>query len=200
MVSSHPQFAPNNPTRRAGASQITTGGPPPAGTFFSLLSAQKPIHWPSGEKKGPTAPSVPAIAVASTSSNRRLKSSVTVPRTPLKTIVRPSGDNAMAVRLGRGEVALPLNRSAGRTSKSNFVTARSCGGKPEHTHVAIERDNLDGKRSESSLSHQSCGRGNTRSRPKTRAFRDRTFHSETRPARVMEAALRLFAQTLPEQR
>src|SRR5262245_43320190 len=116
MVSSDPQLAPYNP-EKAGASQITTGGPPPAGAFFSLLSAQKPIHWPSGEKKGPLAPSVPAIAVASSSSNRRLKSCVTVPRTPLKTIVRPSGDNAMAVRLGRGELRLPVNRSAGWTSK-----------------------------------------------------------------------------------
>src|SRR5262245_17842875 len=143
MVSSHPQFAPNNPTRRAGASQITTGGPPPAGAFFSLLSAQKPIHWPSGEKKGPTAPSVPAIAVASTSSNRRLKSCVTyelfpnVPRAPLKTIVRPSGDNAMAVRLGRPDRELDGNRSAGWTSKSNFVMARFTGGEGLSIHPPI---------------------------------------------------------------
>src|SRR5262249_16798692 len=123
MVSFDPQLAPNNPkkpligaapARSAGASQITTAGPTPPGAFFSLFSAQKPIHWPSGEKKGPTAPSVPAIAVASTSSNRRLKSCVTyeldVSRAPLKTIVRPSGDNAMAVRLGRPDRALSGSR------------------------------------------------------------------------------------------
>src|SRR2546422_4542772 len=39
-----------------------TGSPPLTETFFNLPPAEKPIHWPSGEKKGPVAFSVPGIA------------------------------------------------------------------------------------------------------------------------------------------
>ena len=33
-------------------SQIVTGAPPDSAIFLILASAQKPTHWPSGEKKG----------------------------------------------------------------------------------------------------------------------------------------------------
>jgi hypothetical protein len=41
------------------ASQSVTTAPPVTATFFRFPSAKKPIHWPSGEKKGLPAPSVP---------------------------------------------------------------------------------------------------------------------------------------------
>ena len=50
-----PQLAPKPPP----ASQIVTAGPPATGTFFSLPSAKKPIHWLSGEKNGLSALVVP---------------------------------------------------------------------------------------------------------------------------------------------
>src|SRR5215469_4541421 len=53
-------------------SQIVTGRPPASGTFFSLLSAENPIHFPSGEKNGWLAPSVPANGVSSMLSRRRV--------------------------------------------------------------------------------------------------------------------------------
>src|SRR5262245_24089063 len=53
-----------NPPRPTGASQRVTTAPPPIDTFFNLLPAKNAIHWPSGEKKGPYASSVPANAVA----------------------------------------------------------------------------------------------------------------------------------------
>ena len=40
------------------------GGPPLTETFFSAPSAKKPSHWPSGEKNGMEAPSVPTTCVA----------------------------------------------------------------------------------------------------------------------------------------
>jgi hypothetical protein len=39
--------------------------PPATWTFFSLRSWKKPIHCPSGEKKGVMAPSVPAMGLTS---------------------------------------------------------------------------------------------------------------------------------------
>src|SRR5881396_1487862 len=51
MVPSSPQLAPHKPVPpNPIASQIVTGGPPTAGTFLILLSAQNPIQPPSGEK------------------------------------------------------------------------------------------------------------------------------------------------------
>ena len=64
IVSSDPQLAPNT----AGVSQIVVAGPPPpTDIFFSAPALQNPTHCPSGEKKGPDAPSVPAIGVADSS-------------------------------------------------------------------------------------------------------------------------------------
>ena len=61
MLSSGPQPAP----RMAAALQRAKGAPPLRETFFSLPSAKNPSDFPSGEKNGPSAPSVPGIAVAS---------------------------------------------------------------------------------------------------------------------------------------
>ncbi len=77
------------------------------GTRRISRSVQKPIHAPSGEKKGFCAPSVPGMGAASRrSSGRRNNCQPSwptcwpTPRMPLKTSVRPSGDTAMAVRKG----------------------------------------------------------------------------------------------------
>ena len=61
MESPAPQASPWG----AGASQRVTASPPETGIFFSLPSAAKAIHAPSGEKIGLSPPSVPAKGVAS---------------------------------------------------------------------------------------------------------------------------------------
>jgi hypothetical protein len=47
------------------ASPRVTADPPLTEIFFSFPPAKKPTHWPSGEKKGSLAPSVPEIGLAS---------------------------------------------------------------------------------------------------------------------------------------
>ena len=56
-----PQLAP----RGSAASPRVTAAPPLTETFFSFPPAKNPTHWPSGEKKGSTAPSVPGMGLAS---------------------------------------------------------------------------------------------------------------------------------------
>src|SRR4029077_20581485 len=56
--------SPHAPPRSSAASQSVTAAPPCTEIFFSFPSAKKPIHWPSGEKKGSRASSVPESAVA----------------------------------------------------------------------------------------------------------------------------------------
>src|ERR1051325_224670 len=46
------------PPPPGGASQMVCGGPPEGATFFSLLSAKKPMDCPSGDQNGNSAPSV----------------------------------------------------------------------------------------------------------------------------------------------
>jgi hypothetical protein len=48
--------------------------PPVTEIFFSVPLAKNPTHWPSGEKKGLMAPSVPGIDLASKPSSARRKS------------------------------------------------------------------------------------------------------------------------------
>jgi len=59
MLPSSPQLPPPTP----GLSHNGITGPPRTETFFSFPSAKKASHCPSGEKKGPSALSVPAISV-----------------------------------------------------------------------------------------------------------------------------------------
>src|SRR5262245_39227653 len=56
MSPSSPQLAP---TAGPGAGHSVAGEPPCTATFLSLPSAKTPIDWPSGEKNGVVAPSVP---------------------------------------------------------------------------------------------------------------------------------------------
>src|SRR2546423_7009660 len=56
IVPLSPQLAP----RRSVTSHKVTAAPPSTGIFLSLPPAANPIHWPSGEKNGELAPSVPA--------------------------------------------------------------------------------------------------------------------------------------------
>ena len=48
------------PPRPVGASHSVIAAPPVTETFFSWPPAKNAIHWPSGEKNGAAAPSVPA--------------------------------------------------------------------------------------------------------------------------------------------
>src|SRR5688572_1934527 len=49
------------PPRGFEASQTVSAAPPASGTFLSKPFAKYAIHFPSGEKKGSDAPSVPSI-------------------------------------------------------------------------------------------------------------------------------------------
>src|SRR5262245_51695260 len=56
---------PHEPPSGEEVLHKVTGNPPPRETFLSLLSSvKKATHWPSGEKNGFDAPSVPGIATA----------------------------------------------------------------------------------------------------------------------------------------
>src|ERR1039458_10738797 len=71
IVPSSPQEAPCS---GPAVSHRETTPPPCRGIFFNFLPAKNPIHWPSGEKKGSTAPSVPASIVTVDCSRRRIAS------------------------------------------------------------------------------------------------------------------------------
>ncbi len=86
MMSPSPQLAP----RACGASHKSTTVPWSADIFFNLPLAKKPIHLPSGEKNGVSAPSVPASGAARSPMRCRY-SWVTPPDRPTKTTRDPSG-------------------------------------------------------------------------------------------------------------
>src|SRR3970040_596037 len=112
IMSSDPQLAP----RPAGASQRVKVAPPPTGTFFNFPGAKKPIHCPSGEKKGPYAPSVPAIDFTS-------EMSLFMSRTktlPAPTAPPPPGE-ARAIR-GQRQISSITHKQP--------VSRRQCHGKP----------------------------------------------------------------------
>ena len=71
IAPSSPQEAPRS---RPAVSHNETTPPPCRGIFFNFWPAKNPIHWPSGEKKGSTAPSVPASIVTVDWSRRRMAS------------------------------------------------------------------------------------------------------------------------------
>jgi len=88
---SGPQLAPDE---NAAASAMSTDAPPAAGIRFSRPSAKNPIHFPSHEKNGLLARSVPASGAASECSSDR--SYKRCPSTSLAamTTIRPSGETA----------------------------------------------------------------------------------------------------------
>src|SRR5262249_4388640 len=71
MTSLLPQLAPSM-TLPESKSQMLMGGSPLMPTFFNLVPALNPIHGPSGEKKGYSAPSVSGRAAAWPSETARL--------------------------------------------------------------------------------------------------------------------------------
>ena len=68
--------------RKPRAVHSVCGAPPAIGTFLSSSSAPNPIQLPSGEKKGPTAFSVPGIADTSSSLTARVNNCCVEPRRP----------------------------------------------------------------------------------------------------------------------
>jgi hypothetical protein len=64
------------PPRPFGASHSLIAAPPVTETFFNWPPAKSATHWPSGEKNGVAAPSVPASAAACSWSSFRTKSRV----------------------------------------------------------------------------------------------------------------------------
>ena len=92
MRSSVPQLAPR---LLPSDSHRVTGVPPSTGTFFSLSSAMKAIHFPSGEKIGVLAPSVPGIAVRTGALSFLTYSIFSWLLCKVSARVLPSGDNAI---------------------------------------------------------------------------------------------------------
>src|SRR5713226_10394776 len=56
--------SPQAPPRKEGASHKVVAAPPSTEIFLSFPPAENATHCPSGEKKAPLAPSVPANSVA----------------------------------------------------------------------------------------------------------------------------------------
>src|SRR5579862_3166479 len=56
--------SPQPPPRKLGAIHKAIADPPSTEIFCNFPDAEKPTHCPSGEKKGPYAPCVPASSIA----------------------------------------------------------------------------------------------------------------------------------------
>ena len=74
---------------------VTVGAPASEAMRTCVPSLTNPIRWPSGEKNGLDAPSVPAIGVASSWSIRRSQRRLPPSPGPLYTSARPSGESAI---------------------------------------------------------------------------------------------------------
>ncbi len=96
MVSSSAHAAPAPPR----AAQSTIGWPPSSASFCRLPCAKKPIHFPSGEKNGSVASSVPSIGVGSSRSIVLRNNRDRPPLAPTYAIFDPSADTATAPRSG----------------------------------------------------------------------------------------------------
>ncbi|MBK9967894.1 MAG: hypothetical protein IPP07_24665 [Holophagales bacterium] len=116
-----PSAAQSAPRSRS-VLQISMAGPPSTGTLRSAPSDQNPIHRPSGEKNGLSAPVVPATAAAAARRRSRRNSCCVPFCSPVNASQRPSGDSAMAVRLGR---RLPT-----RISEGSEPSSASAGSRP----------------------------------------------------------------------
>src|SRR6185436_9824903 len=127
IVLSLPQLAPYGSV----VSQIIVASPLPSiGIFLSAPALQNPNQRPSGDVNGTAPPTVPGNAVASSRSIVRTYNCCRSPSAALKMIDRPSGDQVMAVRLGRPSLTLrssgdACSRSAGATLTRNRVTRAS---------------------------------------------------------------------------
>ena len=92
---------------------VTVGAPASDAIRTAVPSLRNPIRWPSGEKNGLAAPSVPAIGVASSWSSRRSQRRFPPSAGPLYTSARPSGESAIrAPPVGSGGCSAWFGRSA----------------------------------------------------------------------------------------
>ncbi len=71
MVTRIIPFGPHAAPMGSGTDASRTDGPPATGTLYNSAPTKKPTHWPSGEKNGEYAPSVPGIGVAVKSERSR---------------------------------------------------------------------------------------------------------------------------------
>ena len=78
----------------AGISAMSVAGPPSTGIFCSFPSAKKASHFPSGEKNGCVAFSVPGMGRDSNSPIARMSSRLPLPIAARYTTYRPSGETA----------------------------------------------------------------------------------------------------------
>ena len=116
--SSSAQVAPNG----SPASDSFTAGPPTRDTFLRAPADQKPTHCPSGEKNGPSAPSVPGTSSAAARSNDRTYSDCRPSRRAVNAMARPSDERAIAVRLGRGGPNLPSSGDAPSSASAGLTS------------------------------------------------------------------------------
>src|SRR6476619_2987600 len=86
--------------------------------FFSLPEAKNAIHFPSGEKKEPFTPSVPARMVGLVSESKRVASCTLLPTRIGKAIRLPSGERTavILVPLTASGPRSALKRQAGRST------------------------------------------------------------------------------------
>src|SRR5450759_388866 len=85
---------PHAPPKEIDVGAIGTGEPPAIATFFRPIGSKNPIHFPSGEKKGPPAVSVPGSSVESFRSMECSRSFDVAPARTRYAIFEPSGEIA----------------------------------------------------------------------------------------------------------
>src|ERR1039458_6923864 len=131
IVPSSPQEAPRS---RPLVPHNETTAPPCRGIFFNFWPAKNPTHWPSGEKNGSTAPSVPA-SIVSADCSRRLVVSCSPPSATFggKTKRVPSGE---ITGLKNSPVAERPRIASGPRSTLKRIIGRSGGSVARHSSAA----------------------------------------------------------------
>jgi hypothetical protein len=110
-------FSPQLAPPKALASEMVTGAPPWSETFFSLLSAQNPIDWPSGDVSSRSVPTGDANRRYNCQNSRREPSHPWEPRLcsgvnrRLRFLVNAADDACCArLHLGLGDKPIALAR------------------------------------------------------------------------------------------
>src|SRR4026207_901117 len=94
------------------------GGPPPASTRFRFPAEKNPRVRPSGDQKGWSAPSVPAIGTASSDERSRTNScAVTASLPPTPQTRRPSGEDAGHQDTAPGPARRPAGGAGGAENR-----------------------------------------------------------------------------------
>ncbi len=142
------------PPRPFAASDSLIGAPPVTETFFNWPSAKNAIHWPSGEKNGLAAPSVPASAVACNWSSFRMNSRGWPGCCATNASVVPSGD-----RIADAPRSVWERRVGADAGEQRARRGHGCG-----RHGAHSEERSDERGAEEGRRQPTAARGTSRDR------------------------------------